>query len=262
MKKIDNQTAWDSISKSNNPYTGGLTDKDINKAKKGEPEIKVTDTKRVPKNWLGDLFDKPILCLAGGGGQQAPLLAAAGAKVTLLDISNGQLDQDRIAAKRWKLKIDILQGEMSDLSRFDDSQFALIIQPISNQFIPDLTKLWDECFRVLSHQGSLISGFMNPHQYLFDLPLLDTKGLIKVSNRLPFRGDIDLAEDKKAKYFGTQGMVEFSHSLEAQLGGQILAGFYIDGFYEDYRSDGILREYMPEFYATKATKAAKGTRKN
>ncbi|WP_422486866.1 class I SAM-dependent methyltransferase [Gudongella sp. DL1XJH-153] len=254
MKKFDNQNAWDLISKSNNPYTGGLTDTDIHQAKRGKPEIRVTDNKIVPKDWLGDLSDRHILCLAGGGGQQAPLLAAAGAKVTVLDISDGQLNQDRIAAKRWNLEINIMQGDMTDLSRLDDSQFELIIQPISNQFIPDLTKLWSECFRILSYQGILISGFMNPHQYLFDLPLLDSKGLMKVSNRLPFRGDIDLSDEKRADYFGTHGMVEFSHSLEAQIGGQIRAGFYIDGFYEDYRSDGTLQEYFPEFYATKAKK--------
>ena len=39
----------------------------------------------MPADWFGDLAGAPVLCLASGGGQQGPLLAAAGARVTVFD---------------------------------------------------------------------------------------------------------------------------------------------------------------------------------
>jgi hypothetical protein len=47
-----------------------------------------------------------VLCLASGGGQQGPILAAAGAKVTVFDNSANQLVQDRLVADRDGLTIE------------------------------------------------------------------------------------------------------------------------------------------------------------
>ena len=49
--------------------------------------------------------------------------------------------------------------------------------------------------------------------------------------------------------------LEFSHTLEEQIGGQIAAGFAITGFYEDRDRPGgfnPLSEYMPTYIATRA----------
>lgn len=53
-----------------------------------------------------------VLCLAGAGGQQAPYLAAAGADVTVFDLSENMLKKDEFVAKRDGLKLTIIQGNM------------------------------------------------------------------------------------------------------------------------------------------------------
>ncbi|KAG1318310.1 hypothetical protein G6F63_015276 [Rhizopus arrhizus] len=58
----------------------------------------------LPLDWLGDVRGRRILCLASGGGQQAPVLAAAGADVTVFDLSDGQLEQDRRHARSARLR--------------------------------------------------------------------------------------------------------------------------------------------------------------
>jgi 2-polyprenyl-3-methyl-5-hydroxy-6-metoxy-1,4-benzoquinol methylase len=56
------------------------------------------------------------LCLASGGGQQAPILAAAGASVTVFDASDAQLGSDRAVATRHGLDVTTVKGFMDDLS--------------------------------------------------------------------------------------------------------------------------------------------------
>lgn len=51
--------------------------------------------KPVPSDWLAGVSGRAVLCLAGAGGLQAPLLAAAGARVTVLDLSQKMLEKDR-----------------------------------------------------------------------------------------------------------------------------------------------------------------------
>lgn len=52
-------------------------------------------------------------------------------------------------------------------------------------------------------------------------------------------------------------MFHFSHTMKAQFGGLINAGFVITGFYEDRRSaaDGNpIRHFMPSVYVARAQK--------
>ena len=48
--------------------------------------------------------------------------------------------------------------------------------------------------------------------------------------------------------------LEFSHTLEDQLGGQTDAGFVISSHYEDRHRDDPIAAYMPTFVATRAIK--------
>ncbi|MDN4593433.1 class I SAM-dependent methyltransferase [Polycladomyces subterraneus] len=89
-------------------------------------------------------------------------MAAAGGKVTVLDISENQLRQDRFVAEREGLSIRTVKGDMTNLEAFCDEEFDLIIHPVSNLFVKDIQKVWNEIFRVLKQGGTLISGFMNP----------------------------------------------------------------------------------------------------
>ena len=91
------------------------------------------------------------------GGQQAPLLAAAGAIVTSLDNSEEQLALDRQVAEREGLELKTVLGDMRDLSTFDDASFDLIVHVCSNTFVPEIDPVWKECHRVLRRGGELLS---------------------------------------------------------------------------------------------------------
>ncbi|MET0423076.1 MAG: class I SAM-dependent methyltransferase, partial [Actinoplanes sp.] len=68
-----------------------------------------------------------VLCLASGGGQQGPTLAAAGARVTVLDNSPRQLEQDELVARRDDVPLRTMLGDMRGLSAFADSSFDLVV---------------------------------------------------------------------------------------------------------------------------------------
>jgi hypothetical protein len=65
-----------------------------------------------------------------------------------------------------------------------------------------------------------------------------------------------LTEDELNAKIGRGEPLEFSHTLEKQLGGLTSAGFLIAGFYEDeWQGEApALDEYFPNFCATLAIK--------
>ncbi len=129
----------------------------------------------VPRDWFpAELAGAAVLCLASGGGQQGPVLAAAGAAVTVFDNSPRQLARDEEVAARDKLAIRTVLGDMRDLSVFPDASFDLVFNPVSNVFCPEIAPVWRESFRVLRPAGILnTSGFMNPDVFIFDIPALE-----------------------------------------------------------------------------------------
>jgi SAM-dependent methyltransferase len=253
-----NREAWDKNVIKGNIWTQPVGPQEINAARRGEWRIVVTPLKPVPRDWLPDLPGRRVLCLASGGGQQGPVLAAAGAEVTVLDNSPAQLNQDRLVAEREKLKLNTLEGDMCDLSAFPDNFFDYIVQPVSNVFIPDLTPLWCESYRVLKPGGTLVSGITNPVIYIFDWDLIESSGRLEVSHSLPYSDLESLSDSQKARYIQNGDPFEFSHTLEDQIGGQIAAGFSICGFYEDRDNPRYfnhpLNRYCNIYLATRALK--------
>jgi SAM-dependent methyltransferase len=248
-----NRNMWNRLVDEGNRWTIPVTSEEIAEAKKGNWQIVLTAQKAVPRSWFPALEGCKILCLASGGGQQAPILAAAGADVTVLDGSARQLDQDRFVAQRDSLQIRTIEGDMADLSMFADSCFDLIFHPVSNFCIPDVRPIWREAFRVLSGGGGLLVGFVNPDTYLFDQDLWD-QGIFHVKYKIPFSDARDLSEGKRQEVIDKGRLFEFSHSLGDQIGGQLDAGFLLAELYEDYDDNELLSEYMPLFIATRAIK--------
>ncbi len=111
--------------------------------------ICVNDTKPVPQEWLGEVAGRRILCQVGGGGQQGPHLAAAGAQVISLDASNPQLAQDRAVAIREGLELTTIQGGMANLSTFGNEEFDVIVNPASTLSAADLEPVLSECRHTL-----------------------------------------------------------------------------------------------------------------
>src|SRR3954471_5545512 len=95
-----NSAAWDKEVERGNEWTRAVGPEVIREAREGRWEVLLTETKPVPREWFPDLKGLDVLCLASGGGQQAPILAAAGARVTVFDNSPKQLEQDRKVALR------------------------------------------------------------------------------------------------------------------------------------------------------------------
>ena len=144
-----NRHAWDRKVERGSPYTIPVAPEDVARARNGIWSLGLTPTKPVPVDWFPPLAGLDVLCLASGGGQQGPILAAAGANVTVFDNSPNQLAQDRTVADREGLAIETVQGDMADLSAFHDARFDLIFHPVSNVFAPDVKPVWKEAFRVL-----------------------------------------------------------------------------------------------------------------
>jgi len=255
-----NRIAWDHEVEQGNKWTVPVSQEVIAKARMGEWSVLMTPTKPVPRNWFPvSLNGLDILCLASGGGQQGPTLAAAGGNVTVVDNSIKQLAQDKFVSKRDSLNIEAIEGDMRDLSMIADESFDIIVHPVSNLFIPDVHPVWREAFRVLRKEGILISGFCSPIMFMFDLKM-ETEGILQVKYKIPY-SDLDHLDDEDRKQFITpQEPVEFGHTLDDQIGGQIEAGFTITGFFEDsWGADEnvILSKYTKSFIATRAVKTGK-----
>ena len=246
-----NQEAWDrQVHSGKNPWTVPVSSEIIAKARKGEWSVLLTENISVPREWFPPMKGLKILGLACGGGQQGPVFAAAGAQVTIFDNSPAQLARDREVAGRENLKIETVEGDMRDLSVFENESFDLIFHPVSNLFIHEIRPVWKEAYRVLRHGGAMLSGFMNPLFYLFDWDEMEN-GILNVKYKIPF-SDVDTygmerlqQEDRPA---------EFGHSLTDQLAGQMEAGFHLIGMYEDRHSGAKISEFSPTYIATRAIK--------
>ena len=248
-----NRESWDKNVAEGCPWSVPVESEQIAAARKGDWEIYLTPTKPVPKEWVGDLAAKTVLCLAAGGGQQGPIVAAAGANVTVLDFSPAQLNVDREVMQREGLDYPLVDGSMDDLSMFEEESFDLIIHPVSNCYVPDVHPVWRECHRVLRAGGTLLAAFCNPVMYIFD-PVKVAEGKLEVRYSLPF-SDAETLDPKDREWMIAQKEAfQFGHLLEDQIGGQIAAGFAITGFMEDYMPDAPWAKYLPSKIVTRAIK--------
>ena len=247
-----NSRAWDSEVAKGNPWTRPVTPEVIEQARKGLWQVVLTPTQPVPRTWFPPLKEAKVLCLASGGGQQGPVLAAAGAEVTVLDNSSAQLAQDCLVAVREHLAIRIEQGDMRDLSRFTDGSFDLVIHPVSNCFVDDILGVWKEAYRVLKPGGALLAGFINPVYFLFDQRDWDL-GRLTVRHRIPYSDLVSLpAQELKERLLDQNEPLAWGHTLEDQLRGQLDAGFVITGFFEDdWGGKSPLDPFLRAFIATR-----------
>ncbi len=248
-----NRMVWETLGTQTCPWTRPVSSAVIAAARQGQWQIFLTPTTPVPHQWLAPVDNRHILCLASGGGQQGPILAAAGARVTVLDFSEQQLARDQLVAARDELQLETVQADMTDLSMFADSSFDLVVHPVANVYIPNIQPLWQEAARVLRSGGRLLAGFMNPMLYIFDQDRL-SRGEYVVRHNLPYSELTSISEEERQQLIDEGDALQFSHSLEAQLGGQLAAGLHITGFFEDRRAGHPLAAYMPTHFATCAVK--------
>lgn len=183
--------------------------------------------------WLGEsIRGWKVLCLAAGGGRQSGLYAAAGAEVTVIDLSPAMLELDRISAERRQHSIRILEGSMDDLSMFRGELFDLVIHPVSTCYLPNVTAVFEQVASVLKQGGLYISQHKSPaslqtsthrvgghyvmlHPYYRRAPVPPPKPSTSVSRRLR-----------------EPGATEFLHRWEELIGGMCRSGFLIEDLVE------------------------------
>ncbi len=222
-----------------------------------------------PRGWLGGagrswlparLDGLEVLCLAAGGGKHGPLYAAAGAKVTVLDISPAMLELDRQVARERKIDLEIVQGSMDDLSMFAPGRFDLVIHPVSTCYLPDVAAVFRAVARVVKPGGLYVSQHKSPVSLQATLAPA-ASGRYELVH--PFGRTAPLPPEPPSR-LREAGSQEFVHSLSALLGGMCAAGFTIEDVCEpDHREPGAVpgsfahrAAFLPPYLRVLARRAA------
>ena len=168
-----------------------------------------------------------------------------------------ELIQDRMVARREKLELKTVQGDMADLSIFPDNSFDLIFNPVSNCFVPDPLPVWKESHRVLKPGGRLLTGIMNPDFYIFDCNLIETQKRLVVRHPLPYSDLTHLNENELHAHRQSGEALEYSHTMESLLGGLLNSGFQMSSFFEDRfapNDEDPVSHFIPVSFAVLAEK--------
>lgn len=218
-----NARAWDKLARERVALSRPAADADFR-----EP-LKTVD----PLGWLGpSIAEKHVLCLAAGGGRQSALYAAAGARVTVVDVSSEMIALDRAVAAERGLNIRVLQASMDDLSMLADSQFDIVVHPVSTCYVPDVVPVFREVARVTRPGGIYVSQHKSPVS-LQAKPLAEGAGVRLVE---PYyrSGPLPATEPNRVRENGT---LEYLHRWEELLGGMCRAGFVIEDLVEPMHAD-------------------------
>ena len=157
---------------------------------------------------------KDVLCLGSGGGQQSALFSLLGARVTVLDICEGQLEGDRKAAAHYGYDVITIQGDMRDLSDLGDESFDLVYGT-GTCYIPDVHEVFVGVARVLTTEGIYRADFMNPYTEFVDHTDWDGVG---------YRITRPYAQKQRRR---PDGMLEFRNCLDEVFNGLTDTGFSI-----------------------------------
>lgn len=247
--KINSET-WDLWAKDGCEWTLPATHEEYEKTNAENFIVYLTPCITVPHEWFGDLKGKKVLGLASGGGQQMPVLSKLGAVCTVFDYSDKQLEAEKMVSEREGYGINIVKGDMSKTLPFEDESFDLIFHPVSNVYVENVYHIWNECYRILKKGGRLLSGLDNGISFLFD-----ENDPLKVVNPLPFN-PLKMPKERLDAMIANGDGVQFSHTLDEQIGGQLKAGFTLKALYEDRdrEGDNEIRKYYPQYIATLAVK--------
>ena len=148
-----NRRAWDNRARRGERFTQPAPDADF-----ADPLAKVDSL-----GWLGgNIQGRPLLCLGAGGGKHSVLYAAAGAVVTVVDISPAMLELDREVAAARGLAVRTVEASMEDLGPLANEEFDFVIHPVSTCYVPEVRPVFREVARVTRPQGIYISQHKSP----------------------------------------------------------------------------------------------------
>lgn len=219
--------------------------------------------------WLGpSIRGRKLLCLAAGGGRQSALYAAAGADVTVVDLSGAMLELDRQVAAARGTPMRLIETSMDQLSMLADAEFDIVIHPVSTCYVPDVVAVYREVARVCrpgaiyisqhkspvslqastepSNESSTGRGYQVAHRYYRNEPIPPPASDSRATRRLRERG-----------------ASEFLHRWESLIGGMCRSGFLIADFSEPFHAEkdaepGSFADraaYIPPYIRIKAIRA-------
>lgn len=217
-----NRRAWDARARKGERFARPAPDEQFK-----EP-LKQVD----PRGWLGDISGKRVLCLAAGGGRQAPLYAAAGAIVTVVDISPEMLVLDRQVAQERGLDIRAVEASMDNLSALPARGYDIVIQPVSTCYVPDVRAVYREVARVIVEGGLYISQHKQPTSLQAEVKP-DARGYA-ITEPYYRQGPLPGVTGSLHREAGT---LEFLHRWEELLGGMCQSGFVIEDLTEPFHAD-------------------------
>lgn len=209
-----NREAWNQMADSRHVLTRPASDEEL------KDPLRTID----PVGWLpGGIQGWNVLCLAAGGGRHGPLYAAAGGRVTVVDLSPAMLEIDRHLAKQRKLSIRTLETSMDQLSMLSDSEFDLVIHPVSTCYLHSLDRLFPEIARVTRAGGLYISQHKQPINLQASLETFT--GQYVIEHAYYDRSPVPAAtQPSKLREPNTR---EYAHSWTSILGGICRSGFHI-----------------------------------
>jgi SAM-dependent methyltransferase len=219
-----NRRAWDERVRQRKLHTAPAGDKDFT-----HPAAVIN-----PCGWLPDgVRGKRVLCLAAGGGKHGPLFAAAGAEVTVVDLSPQMLTLDRQLAAERGLTLRLVETSMDDLSPLATASFDIVIQPVSTCYVPDIAAVYREVARVTAPGCLYISQHKQPVNLQADL----TPSLRGYIVSTPYLHSGPLAPIVEESPFREAGAVEFLHRWEEMIGGLCRSGFVVEDVVEPRHGD-------------------------
>ncbi len=248
-----NSDIWDHINECLVNKSSAISHEEYLAANEGALHVTLAGIKEVPREWFPQLKGADVLGLACGGGQQCPIFAAHGANVTVTDISDRQLANEKYVAEREGYDIQIVKADLSKRFPFADASFDMIFNPVSNCYIEDIMPMWQECARVIRKGGVLMMAFVKEEHFMFE-PDFKNEDVLISRHSLPFHPLRDLSEEQLKAKQAEQLPLAFSHTLTEQIGGLIKAGFEITDLFEDCDGGGLFDQYMNSYVAVRAVR--------
>lgn len=193
-----------------------------------------------PTSILAGVEGKDVLCLASGGGQQSAVFSLLGARVTVVDLAEGQLEGDRAAAAHYGYDVTTIHADMRNLSSLDSEAFDLVYQAPSTAYVPDLRPVYAGVARVLRSGGLYRVCFSNPATEFIDWESWDGEG---------YRILQPYAEKTERIAAGEpQGSLQFRHYLADIFNGLLSEGLLIQNVEDD-----------PQYFDSQNAQAEPGT---
>ncbi len=218
-----NRRAWDALVKDRQRFTRPADDADF-----ANPLAAIDGN-----GWLGpSIAGRRVLCLAAGGGRQSAVYAAAGAIVTVVDLSGEMLTLDRQVAAERGFEVRTVEASMDDLSMLPVAGFEIVIHPVSTCYVADIAAVYREVARVTEPGGLYISQHKQPASLQADIrPSPNGYELIEPYYR---SGPLPAVEGSPHREPGT---LEFLHRWEELIGGLCRAGFVIEDLIEPLHAE-------------------------